>query len=75
MSTARVPRTPVFVDDSGRRWWIVRAIGWLLATAAVAVVVLGAVAFSVSPSVASTARRPPAPEVRLTAGDVAPHRP
>ena len=61
-------RAPVFVDDSGRRWWIVRVAGWVLTTAAVVAVVLSAVALSVSPSVATTARHAPARPARLSAG-------
>jgi hypothetical protein len=76
MNTAREARAPVFVDDSGRRWWIVRMIGWLLATTTVVAVALSVVALSVSPSVASTAH--PAhttPEARLSVGAVASQRP
>jgi hypothetical protein len=72
MSTTRELRAPVFVDDSGRRWWIVRAIGWLLSTATVVAVALSILALSVSPSVASTAHPARPPEARLSVGTASP---
>jgi hypothetical protein len=75
MNTTRETRAPVFVDDSGRRWWIVRTIGWLLTTVALVAVALSAVALSVTPSVATTAHRSPRSGARLSAGTIVNRRP
>jgi hypothetical protein len=75
MSTSSESRAPVFVDDSGRRRGIVRAIGWLLATATAVAVALSLVALTVSPSVASSARRARTPDAGLRVESSAPHQP
>jgi len=65
-------RKPVFVDDSGRRCWIIRNVGRLLVAAAFVFTILSAFAFTVSPTVAaSTPRSPAVPASTVTIGSVA----
>ena len=57
MEPGRARGKPVFVDDSGRRCWIVRSVGRLLVAAAIAVVSLTAIVCTVSPTVAASTPR------------------
>lgn len=57
MEPGRAQSKPVFVDDSGRRCWIVRSIGRLLVAASVVMIALSALALSVSPTVAASTPR------------------
>jgi hypothetical protein len=62
---------PVFVDDSGRRCWIVRILGRLIATATIGFVVLVGVAVGGSPSV-DLASAPATPAVHAPARHAVP---